>query len=541
MSILRRTVLLSGLALVVATSGCQPFPITSASLGAPPAIASMATADLLGQVAFPVVSAGGANVVSAGGANVVAAGGANVVSAGGANVVSAGGANVVSAGGANVVSAGGMNFRVLQAAQGELPVFGAVVILRDPVTRARLPWVRPVFTDERGRFRFEGVPAGVNYLIEVAFLTKDQKAFRLLAIARPTQSDAPVAVDWRTTAVAGALAEAATAQGGLYVAEPQALADAAAEVARVGATLDAAERDRRVTAVVAVTTPAATGQETAIVEPGALDALRNQLGQVAPRPAQAGTLVITDVMPPSDLAAPSALATGLATADMALAERLAALKAIVTSAPSGEQATTATNASQLVNTKPALPAPTPAPQTGSNTGGTSNTGTAVGSTVGGVTAPVTNVVGGVVDAVTGSPTGTTTGAVGAVGNAVEGTTGTVGGVVTDTTGAVGGAVGGTVGDTVGAVGGAVGGAAGAVGGVVGGLTGSGGSTTGGTSTTEGTSTGGTSTGGTTSGGSTSGSGTSTSGGSTSGSGSSSGGGLVGGVIGTVGGILGGNK
>ncbi|MFN3432564.1 MAG: hypothetical protein ACK46X_21785, partial [Candidatus Sericytochromatia bacterium] len=203
MSLLRRTVLLSGVALVLATSGCQPFPVSTASLGAPPAIASMATADLLGQVAFPVVSAGGANVVSAGGANVVAAGGANVVSAGGANVVSAGGANVVSAGGANVVSAGGMNFRLLQTAQAELPVFGAVVILRDPVTRQRLPWVRPVFTDDKGRFRFEGVPAGVNYLIEVAFLTKDQKAFRLLAIARPTQSDAPVAVDWRTTAVAG--------------------------------------------------------------------------------------------------------------------------------------------------------------------------------------------------------------------------------------------------------------------------------------------------------------------------------------------------
>jgi hypothetical protein len=445
MSIVRRTLAPTVLALLLAGSGCAPFPVVTTAGTAPAAspAPSLAVGDLRGQVSVPVVAAGSANVVAAGSANVVAAGSANVVAAGSANVVAAGSANVVAAGSANVIAPGGGNYRLAQAAgpAEELPVYGAVVVLRDPVTRQRLPWTRPVFTDEQGRFHFEQVPANMTFMVDVTFLTGNGKAFRLLTLAR--SGEAVADVNWRTTAVAATMAEAANSEGALYAVDPAVMAPAIADLARVAAAMPEAERKSRMTAAVTTTAPAPAGETTPLVEAGAVAAVRDRLAQLGGQMAAAGTLVVPDVLENSTIAGTREVATAAAAKDAGLSEHLGALRAAASATPSLAAQGLIAQAGQMLTIKPALPAPSPAPSTDTTGSGSSNTG------VSGSGGPAAS---------GGTTTGGSTG--GVIGGAVGDTTGAVGDAVSDTTGTIGGAVGDTVGDAVGDTTGAIGDAVG---------------------------------------------------------------------------------
>jgi hypothetical protein len=168
-----------------------------------------------------------------------------VISAGGGNIIAAGGGNIIAAGGGNVISAGGGNYRVFEAASddAELPVLGAVVVLRDPVTRKRIQWIKPVTTDEKGQFKFEKLPARMNYLVEVVFVTKDQKPFRMLTLARPAKTaPAPTQVSWRSMAVVTSMLDKAAEAKGLYVANPAKLVAAEEKLKKA---FDGLTRDQR--------------------------------------------------------------------------------------------------------------------------------------------------------------------------------------------------------------------------------------------------------------------------------------------------------
>lgn len=439
MSIVRHTLAPTVLALLLAGAGCAPFPVTTTAVTVPTATTfALAVGDLRGQVSVPVVAAGSANIVAAGGANVVAAGSANVVAAGSANVVAGGGANVVAAGSANVIAPGGGNYRLAQSAGSadELPVYGAVVVLRDPVTRQRLPWTRPVFTDEQGRFHFAQVPAHMTFMIDVTFLTGNGKAFRLLTLAR--SGDAVADVNWRTTAVAATMAEAATSQGALYAVDPAVMAPAIADLARVAAAMPEADRHARMTAAVTTTAPAPAGETTPLVEAGAVAAVRDRLTQLGGQMAAAGTLVVPDVLEHATIAGTREVATAAAAKDAGLSERLGALRAAAAATPSPADMGLIAQAGQMLTFKPALPAPSPAPSGGTVSGGSTNSG--VSGSSGASTAN------GTPGTTAGGPTGG-----GTVGNVAENTTGTVGNVVDNTTGTVGDVVenvGGTVGNVI---------------------------------------------------------------------------------------------
>lgn len=110
-------------------------------------------------------------------------------------------AAVIPTGIGQVIPTGIGSYRVQQAAA-DLPVPGATVTARDPVTRAALP-VAATRTDAEGRFRLEGVGVGENVVIEVSFKAADgSRDFRLLALGRAGE---PVAVSWRSTSVVAAL------------------------------------------------------------------------------------------------------------------------------------------------------------------------------------------------------------------------------------------------------------------------------------------------------------------------------------------------
>lgn len=101
----------------------------------------------------------------------------------------------------HVIPTGIGSYRVQQAST-DLPVPGAVVTARDPVTRAALP-VPTATTDAQGHFRLEGLAPGENHLIEVYFRAADgSRDFRLLALGRVGE---PVSVSWRSTSVVAAV------------------------------------------------------------------------------------------------------------------------------------------------------------------------------------------------------------------------------------------------------------------------------------------------------------------------------------------------
>lgn len=389
MSIVRRTLAPTVLALLLAGSGCAPFPAVTTAGTAPAAspAPSLAVGDLRGQVSVPVVAAGSANVVAAGSANVVAAGSANVVAAGSANVVAAGSANVVAAGSANVIAPGGGNYRLAQAAgpAEELPVFGAVVILRDAVTRQRLPWAQPTFTDEKGQFHIPQVPAGMNYLVEVVFLTRDGRTMRLLTLAQAGTTDRTVAVDWRTTAVVTAMQSAANAQGGMYVADPQAMDTAIAELDKAAAAMPASERAATLTKAVAATPPKPTGQETAVVAPEAVNAMRDRLAAMTGAKQDAATLVISEVMPPTEMAPARDVAEAMASKSPALAQALTTLKGLAAATPTAAQQSTASQAGQLAQASPAPSNGNASSGATSPSAGGANAGVSTGATGTGAT------------------------------------------------------------------------------------------------------------------------------------------------------------
>jgi hypothetical protein len=398
MSIVRHTVVPTVLALLLAGSGCAPFPVNTAGTTASPA-PTLAVGDLRGQVSVPVVAAGSANVVAAGSANVVAAGSANVVAAGSANVIAPGGAN----------------YRLAQAAAPaeELPVFGAVVILRDAVTRQRLPWAQPTFTDEQGRFHFPQVPAGMNYLVEVVFLTRDGRSMRLLTLAQAGTTDRAVAVDWRTTAVVTAMQSAANAEGGLYVTDPQAMDTAIAELGKAAAAMPVAEREATLTKAVTATQAKPTGQEAAVVAPAAVDAMRGRLEAMTGAKLNAGTLVISEVMPPAELAPARDVAEAMASKSPALAQALSTLRGLAAATPTAAQQSTATQAGQLGTGQA-----TPAPSSGNGSSGTAASGV---TSPGGASAGVTTGTGATVSTGTGTEASVTTGTGGTTINAGTGT------------------------------------------------------------------------------------------------------------------------
>jgi hypothetical protein len=435
MSIVRHALAPTVLALLLAGAGCAPFPVTTTAGTVPTAspAPSLAVGDLRGQVSMPVVAAGSANVVAAGSANVIAAGSANVVAAGSANVIAPGGGNVI--------APGGGNYRLAQAAGSadELPVYGAVVVLRDPVTRQRLPWTRPVFTDEQGRFHFEQVPANMTFMIDVTFLTGNGKAFRLLTLAR--SGDAVADVNWRTTAVSATMAEAATSQGALYAVDPAVMAPALADLARVAAAMPEAERQARMTAAVTTTAPAPSGETTPLVEASAVAAVRDRLTQLGGQMAAAGTLLVPDVLEHSTIAGTREVATAAAAKDAGLSERLGALRAAAGATPSPNEQGLIAQAGQMLTIKPALPAPSSAPGSGTASSGSSSGNTGVSGSSGAGTSTGNGTPGTAAGGATG----------GTVGNVVENTTGTVGNVVENTTGTVGNVVdnvGGTVGNVI---------------------------------------------------------------------------------------------
>jgi hypothetical protein len=139
-------------------------------------------------------------------ASIVAQGAGNLVASGGGNIVAQGGGNLVAQGGGNLVAQGGGNYRIWQAqpVATDLPVLGAIVTLRDPLTRKRLRWVPPVQTDATGAFRFEQLPTRLNYLVEVDFVTKAGKTpFRMASIGKATPEAIPVT--WCSSAMIGTM------------------------------------------------------------------------------------------------------------------------------------------------------------------------------------------------------------------------------------------------------------------------------------------------------------------------------------------------
>jgi phosphoserine phosphatase len=132
------------------------------------------------------------------------------------------------------------------------------VVLRDPVTRKRIPWIKPVTTDEKGAFKFEKLPNKVNYLIEVVYMTKDNQPFRMLSLGRPAKSTDAARVSWRSMAVVTEMLNKANAAQGLYVADPAKLAAAEEKLQQAVQTLSAEVRRERMSKAIRVPTETLT-------------------------------------------------------------------------------------------------------------------------------------------------------------------------------------------------------------------------------------------------------------------------------------------
>jgi hypothetical protein len=220
----------------LAALGCNaPSPPGSTMHAMAPGARTMKlpAAPLSGNVVFPNELAGSATIIAAGGGNIVAAGGGNIIAQGGGNLIGINGGNIVAAGGGNLVAGGGSKFGLLDSAAaspapvtGKLGVVGAVITLRDPLTRRRLKWAPAIVTDAQGNFSFGSLPSGINYLIEADFVTgSGHAAYRMLSIGKPL-ADAPVPVTWCCTAMLSTMiTRFSGGQTGLFVAgiSPQTL------------------------------------------------------------------------------------------------------------------------------------------------------------------------------------------------------------------------------------------------------------------------------------------------------------------------------
>lgn len=156
--------------------------------------------------------------------------------------------HVIPTGIGRVIPTGQGRYRVA-AVEDELPVTGADVAAYDPTSHRLLGTTR---TDGEGRFKLAGLATGRNVLVQVT-APVDDATFHLLALARPAEANAAVAVSWRSTAVVASLLHAPNTDLATY--PPTAEAEAEAALAQQVAAKPPAERT---TAIVGAITQAAT-------------------------------------------------------------------------------------------------------------------------------------------------------------------------------------------------------------------------------------------------------------------------------------------
>lgn len=279
------------LALGVLVFGCAPATTAPPTAAVTPAASSQAPAGTLhGHVTFP------ADLVDA--------------------------QHVIPTGIGRVIPTGQGRYRV-SALSEELPVSGATVSVRHPLTHAPWPDVASARTGQDGRFSLAGVPAGQNVLIDVTFtLPGSGEAVHLLAVGRAAADAAGLGVSWRSTAVV----TTAILAGGLNLgtATPEALRDAEAREAERVAAL---EPPRQAGAIRATITAAATALLTPL--PGAL---------LSPTPQPSGQSSAPATLLPSPLASVVGAVTDPVTG--AIASAVPAVTAPVTEAVEEVGATT---------------------------------------------------------------------------------------------------------------------------------------------------------------------------------------------------------
>jgi hypothetical protein len=119
---------------------------------------------------------------------------APIIAVGAGNIIAVGAGNIIAVGAGNIIAVGAGNYRTLDTSTSdfnELPVSGATVVLRDAATLDIMPGVQAT-TDNQGHFSVSGVPAGINFLVEVVGTSKDgSKAFHLTGFAPAQDNGAP--------------------------------------------------------------------------------------------------------------------------------------------------------------------------------------------------------------------------------------------------------------------------------------------------------------------------------------------------------------